>query len=167
MLVREATVEDGEAFLAALDEAAGEGWIITEPGFDREGRRESFEEAVTGSGPDRVLVLEDDGQVVGAGGLHSTGAEGVLSIGMAILSGGRGRGGGRLLLEGLIAAAGETGAHKLVLEVWPDNGRAIALYEDMGFETEGVLRDHYRRQDGSLRSAVLMAMWLPGPGAEA
>ena len=38
---------------------------------------------------------------------------------------------------------------------------------DMGFETEGVLRDHYRRQDGSLRSAVLMALWLPGPGAEA
>jgi putative acetyltransferase len=160
MLIRQATVEDGEAFLAALDEAAGEGWIITEPGYDREGRRASFEEAVAGSGPDRILVLEDHGEVVGTGGLHSTPAEGVLSLGMTISADQRGRGGGRMLLGRLVEAARETDAHKLVLEVWPDNGRAIALYERAGFETEGVLRDHYRRRDGSLRSAVLMAMPL-------
>lgn len=168
MEVREGRVDDGDAFLEVLEEAAGQGWIATEPGFDRDARRASFEEIVGGSGPDRIWVLEDEGRVVGIAGLHATPTAGVLSLGITIRSGQRGRGGGRLLLETLLEAAQNTDAHKLVLEVWPDNERAIALYERAGFETEGVLRDHYPRQDGSLRSAVLMAMPLreaaQGPG---
>ena len=46
--------------------------------------------------------------------------------------------------------------------MWPDNGRAIALYTRAGYEVEGVRRDHYRRRDGSLRSAVIMARLLSG-----
>jgi putative acetyltransferase len=49
------------------------------------------------------------------------------------------------------------GVHKVELEVFPDNGPALALYRSLGFEQEGVRRDHYRRRDGSLRSAVIMA----------
>jgi RimJ/RimL family protein N-acetyltransferase len=41
--------------------------------------------------------------------------------------------------------------------VWTDNARAIALYAATGFEVEGLRRDHYRRRDGRLRSALLMA----------
>lgn len=52
------------------------------------------------------------------------------------------------------------GAHKVVLEVWPDNARAIALYARAGFQVEGLRRAHYRRRDGSLRSALLMAYLL-------
>ncbi len=52
----------------------------------------------------------------------------------------------------------EPEAHKVELEVWPENERAIALYEALGFEHEGLRRNHYRRRDGSLRSAVLMAI---------
>ncbi|MHB8693226.1 MAG: GNAT family N-acetyltransferase, partial [Solirubrobacteraceae bacterium] len=59
-----------------------------------------------------------------------------------------------------IAHGRAVGAHKLTLEVWPDNGRAIALYAKAGFEVEGLLRDHYRRRDGSLRSALIMGLRL-------
>ena len=52
--------------------------------------------------------------------------------------------------------------HKVELEVWPDNTRAIAFYEALGFEHEGLRRDHYRRRDGSMRSARLMAMGVAG-----
>lgn len=166
MLVRAATVEDGEAYLAALDEAAADGWILTEPGYDREARRQSFEAIISGLGPDLILVLGDAGRVVGTGGLHATPASGVLGLGMAILASHRGRGGGRLLLTRLCEEARATGAHKLALEVWPDNVRAIALYEGAGFECEGLLRDHYLRRDGSLQSAVLMALSLRGPDAD-
>ena len=48
-------------------------------------------------------------------------------------------------------------AHKIELEVFPDNEAAIELYRSLGFEQEGLRRDHYRREDGSLRSALLMA----------
>jgi hypothetical protein len=40
------------------------------------------------------------------------------------------------------------GAHKISLDVWTDNARAIALYASAGFEVEGLRRDHYRRKDG-------------------
>ena len=68
----------------------------------------------------------------------------------------RGRGGGRALIEALLAAV-PAGAHKVELEVFPDNEAAIALYRSFGFEEEGLRRDHHRRGDGSLRSALLMA----------
>jgi L-amino acid N-acyltransferase YncA len=55
------------------------------------------------------------------------------------------------------------GAHKVELEVWVDNARAIALYASAGFEVEGLRRDHYRRRDGQLRSALLMARLLQSP----
>jgi [ribosomal protein S18]-alanine N-acetyltransferase len=37
--------------------------------------------------------------------------------------------------------------HDDLVEVWTDNGRAIALYAAAGFEVEGLRRDHYRRRD--------------------
>jgi ribosomal protein S18 acetylase RimI-like enzyme len=80
---------------------------------------------------------------------------------MAILAEARGQGGGRALLSAVQDHASATGAHKISLEVWTDNGRAIALYAAAGFEVEGLRRNHYRRRDGSLRSTLIMA-WRPG-----
>lgn len=60
----------------------------------------------------------------------------------------------------MLARPADSDLHKVDLEVWPDNGRAISLYERYGFEIEGTRRDHYRRQDGSLRSSVIMAKLL-------
>ena len=39
----------------------------------------------------------------------------------------------------------------------PDNVAASELYKSAGFEVEGLRRSHYRRRDGSLKSALLMA----------
>src|ERR1035437_3564570 len=81
-------------------------------------------------------------------------------LGMAILREARGQGGGRALLQAILDHAEANGAHKLELEVWIDNARAIALYASAGFEVEGLRRNHYRRLDGSLRSALVMARLL-------
>ena len=64
------------------------------------------------------------------------------------------------LLEAIAEHARVSGAHKLELDVWPDNARAVRLYASAGFEVEGLRRAHYRRRDGSLRSALLMARLL-------
>jgi RimJ/RimL family protein N-acetyltransferase len=160
--VRRATVEDAESFAAVVARVAPEGLIAAEPPVDVEERAAKARELVQGEGPDALWVLEEDGAVVGATGVHTTRARGVLTLGMAILPEFRGRGAGRQLLEAAIEHARGTGAHKLELEVWPDNGRAIALYVAAGFAVEGVRRSHYRRADGSLRSSIVMGLLLEG-----
>jgi putative acetyltransferase len=79
---------------------------------------------------------------------------------MGILPEARGRGGGRAFLEAILEHARTCGAHKLELDVWLDNARAISVYASPGFEVEGLRRNHYRRRDGRLRSALLMARLL-------
>ena len=134
--------------------------LAAEPPVDVAARGERFRATIDGEDPDTVLVLEDGGEIVGHAGVNTTHAEGVLAFGMAILPAARGRGGGRALLEAVFEYARSRGAHKVELEVWPGNARAIALYASAGFEVEGLRRDHYRRRDGSLRSALLMARLL-------
>ncbi len=65
-----------------------------------------------------------------------------------------------MLLEAAIDAR-PADVHKIELEVWPHNEAAIALYERLGFEREGLRRDHYRRRDGHLHSSVIMARLFP------
>jgi putative acetyltransferase len=105
---------------------------------------------------DVVFVLEEEGELAGSLGLHPASAKGVLDLGMWILPAWRRRGGGRMLVEAALAAR-PADAHKIELEVFPENEAAISLYEANGFEREGLRHDHYRRLDGSLRSAVIMA----------
>jgi ribosomal protein S18 acetylase RimI-like enzyme len=57
----------------------------------------------------------------------------------------RRRGIGRTLLEQAVEWARANGIEKLELHVFPHNEPAIKLYEQFGFEHEGLRRGHYRR----------------------
>jgi putative acetyltransferase len=163
VLIRRAGPDDAPAIVAVLAEVAAEGrWIASEGAFDVDERTERMRAAIA-RGEDVIWVIEDTSRIAGFGALHPGSAPGVPSLGMALVAGARGAGLGRRLLRTLLEHAEATGAHKVELEVWPDNGRAIALYVAHGFEIEGVRRDHYRRRDGTLRSAILMARRVPGP----
>ena len=139
---------------------AEEGSIGTEPPVDVETRAARFREMLSAGELVMAWVLEADGRVVGHAGLHESGPPGVLQLGMVLLPEARGRGHGRTLLDAILDHARAHGAHKVELEVWPDNARAIALYAKTGFQVEGLRQDHYRRRDGSLRSTLLMAYRL-------
>ena len=157
IVVRRARLEDAEAMARVIAQVAPEGFLGSEPPVDLPARADRFRELILAEGPTAAWVLEaEDGAVVGNAGAHSR-VSGVLSIGMAIVPTARGRGGGRALLNAVLDHARACHMHKVDLEVWIDNARAIALYASAGFEVEGVRRDHYRRRDGRLRSTLIMA----------
>src|SRR5688500_1765133 len=155
MVVRPARGDDAAAMAQIMSAIAEEGLIATEPPVDVEARAERFRAEVGDGGTTAYWVLEDDeGSVLGLAGAHETAIAGVLALGMSIVREARGRGGGRMLLAAIVEHARARHAHKLELDVWPENARAIALYASAGFAVEGLRRSHYRRRDGSLRSAL-------------
>jgi ribosomal protein S18 acetylase RimI-like enzyme len=159
MEVRPAEIGDvqalGEGMKLVVDEG---GLLATQPPGDADALAKRFSDALDEG--HIILVLEAGDEVAGTLGLHPTPADGVLSLGMWVLREHRGRGGGRMLMDAALEAAAGWGAHKIELEVYPDNGPAIGLYVAMGFGVEGVRRSHYRGEDGTLRSSILMARLL-------
>ena len=80
----------------------------------------------------------------------------VADLGLMVAAGHRRRGIGRSLLEQAVEWARENEIEKLELHVFPHNQPAIKLYEQFGFDREGLRRGHFRR-GGGLVDAVLMA----------
>jgi ribosomal protein S18 acetylase RimI-like enzyme len=85
---------------------------------------------------------------------------GVAEFGMMVAADRRRTGIGSALLDAAIEWARGAGAHKVALQVWPDNEAAVALYRKFGFVEEGRLLRHYRRRNGELWDAVVMGLQL-------
>ena len=159
MQIRRARTEDAAFLAEQMKAVANEGrWLATEGDRPVEDLSERFRSAMAEG--HILFALEADGDIVGAIGIHPTEVAGVHSLGMFIRREFRGQGSGRRLVNEALDAAREASIRKIVLEVFPDNGPAVALYASSGFEIEGYKRDHYPRTDGSLRSAILMARFL-------
>jgi L-amino acid N-acyltransferase YncA len=70
----------------------------------------------------------------------------------------RGGGLGRLLLQDAFAFAVSTGVEKLVARMTPDQRGAIAVFEEMGFSAEALLRDHVQDADGARHDIVILSL---------
>ena len=110
---------------------------------------------------DIQLVACIGARIVGAIGLHRGGMRArrvhVANIGMAVHDDWVGRGIGTALLRAVIDLADNwLGLRRLELTVYPDNDRAIALYQRFGFVIEGRHRD-YALRDGAYVDALAMA----------
>lgn len=170
VVIRPMRAADVDAALDMFAEVAAEGrWLGTEGGFDRARRRDMWLAGLAEERARSLLVVEGDpGRVVGQGRVDVQ-PYGVAEVGMALAAEARGRGLGGRLLDALIEAARELGAHKADLQVWPHNEPAIGLYLSRGFVVEGRLRAHYRRRSGQVWDAIIMGLVLdpdaPGRGS--
>ena len=109
-----------------------------------------------------ALVAEADGEVVGnvlVSVERSTISDHIGTLSICILDGWRDIGMGGVLVRAALDWARERGLVKVALGVFPDNERAIAVYERAGFVREGLRRRQYR-SGGTYRDEVLMA-WFP------
>lgn len=84
-------------------------------------------------------------------------------LGVSVLPDYRGRGIGRQLITEALERARKKGIERVELEVFSSNVAARALYEKLGFVTEGVRR-RARKVDGQYDDIVLMALFLDNDG---
>ena len=69
----------------------------------------------------------------------------------------RGRGLGRALVQQCFAQALDLGLGKLVAQMTADQVAAIAVFEELGFRAEALLRDHVKDRDGQLHDLALLS----------
>jgi RimJ/RimL family protein N-acetyltransferase len=154
---------DGRPLARLFAEVRAEGrWLITTPGAVSEPSEAFWIGELIRGAEHLVLVAEADGEVIGnvlvsVDRGRATEHIGVLSI--CIAHDWRDVGVGSELVAGAQAWSRERGLRKLSLGVFPDNERAIAVYERRGFVREGLRRQQYRSND-EFRDEVLMA-WFP------
>lgn len=166
MIIRPARPDDA-ATLVALGAAIGrepEGWLLNTDGWRSVGEERRYLRALKRHPDAAVFVAEDDdGAVVArlsvARDPHQASRH-VADLGLMVAAGYRRRGIGHALLEEAVAWARDAGVHKLELHVFPWNEPAIRLYEQFGFEREGLRRAHYRR-GAEFVDVILMAYRLP------
>jgi len=123
---------------AVLDRAAVEAW---------------------GTGGGRRALACDDGQVIGYVAVVPLGgwSDHVGEIRLVVDPTRRGQGVGRALARWVLLQAIECGLAKLYVEVVAEQEGAVAMFTALGFQAEGLLRDHVRDRDGQLRDLVLLA----------
>lgn len=158
--VRPLRCDELESLYDLLDAVAAKRcWIASEPPIPRDRWREQTQRAFDDPHCLLVVAADEDDHIVGelsAFGRENRPAE----IGMSVAKEWRGRGVGTALMQACVDWARGRGTHKLALQVWPHNDAALRLYEKFGFEREGVLRAHYRRQNGELWDAIVMGLVL-------
>ena len=67
---------------------------------------------------------------------------------------------GRALMQEGISMARDRGLHRIELTVVADNLRGIRLYENVGFQREGLKRENYFGEDGRYHDEVIMGILL-------
>jgi RimJ/RimL family protein N-acetyltransferase len=108
---------------------------------------------------DGTLLAVADAKIIGS--LHVEPSRfGFGEIGMMVDRDWRGLGVGSALLSAAIDWARERGLHKLSLDVFAHNARALALYRKCGFVEEGRRIKHSRRASGELWDSIEMGLLL-------
>jgi RimJ/RimL family protein N-acetyltransferase len=164
-LVRPADPGDAAPLVALADDVAAEpeGWLLADSAWRSPAEERRFLRALRRHPHGTVLVAELEGEIVGRLSISRdphTASSHVADLGLMVARRHRRRGFGTALLLAAEEWARGAGIRKLELHVFPHNEPAIALYEKLGYVREGHRRAHYRRPDGQLVDAILMAKFL-------
>jgi L-amino acid N-acyltransferase YncA len=72
----------------------------------------------------------------------------------------RRRGLGRAMARAAVTEAVAIGLTKLVVDVVADHVATVAMFTTMGFEAEGLLREHVRSQAGEVRDLLILSHFV-------
>ena len=157
--IRPATEEDAEAFAKVFSDRSASNGTLQHPYTSAD----VWRTRLAGNVGTRQVILAAvvNGRVVGNAGLHAISdnprQKHVCSLGISISQAYQGRGVGRALMNACLDFADHWANYsRVVLTVHADNTRAIKLYESLGFQHEGRLRDFSFREGGYV-DALFMA----------
>ena len=145
--------------LARAVGAEAEGWLITNGDWRSAGEERRYLRAIRRSPHAAVFVAEDGDGIVGRLSISRDphpASRHVADLGLMVSLGHRRRGAGVALMRAAEEWAASVGVSKIELHVFPHNAPALALYEKLGYEREGLRRRHYRRGTQFV-DAILMA----------
>jgi len=163
--IRPAEASDAPELLALASAVGREGgnWLLTNDGWRTVSDERRYLRAVRRHDDAAVFVAVDEAAIVGRLSIerdpHPSSGH-VADLGMMVAASHRRQGIGTALLNAAVAWAKRAAVRKLELHVFPWNEPAIRLYEQFGFEREGLRRGHYLR-DGVAVDTLLMAYHLP------
>ncbi|MFW0796170.1 GNAT family N-acetyltransferase [Gordonia sp. CPCC 205515] len=158
--IRDGVADDARAVSEVRSDVAAEGrWLGTEPPVDIDRSMQAYLEVLADESSHTVVAVDDSGSVIGSISMFTV-LPGVTTFGMWVVREQRRRGVGSALVSAVLAWSRDRGAHKVILEVWPHNEAAIALYTAHGFVREGLRPKHYRRRNGDLWDVVEMGLVL-------
>src|SRR5512141_110323 len=163
--IRKATPKDAASYARIMCDEDVFANLLQMPYADEESWRARLNDSCAPGKLDLGLVAEIDGEVVGTAGLHPVGPaqrrRHVMTLGLSIAKSAQGKGVGRALMQALVDYADRwAGVLRIELTVYPDNERAIALYEKFGFVQEGRFRA-YALRDGTYVDSLAMARLHP------
>ncbi len=156
MEIRAPTREDLDAVLDFFERVGeAERTFFKERVLDRS----TVERGLTADGGRRALAVEDGGLVVGYVAVVrlSGWSDHVGDVRLVVDPQRRARGLGRALARWALLQAVDCGMTKLTVEVVVEQEGAVAMFGKLGFQAEGLLRDHVRDHDGTLRDLVLLS----------
>lgn len=161
--LRPARPTDSRSLARLFADVRGEGrWLLTPASAVSEPSEAFFIGEMIRSTNGLALVAEGDGEVIGNVLVtveRSSVSNHVGTLSIVIDRDWRDVGIGSTMVRASQDWIRERGLAKLALAVFPDNARAIAVYEHCGFAREGLRRMQYR-VDGEFRDELLMA-WFP------
>jgi len=113
-----------------------------------------------GEGRITSLVAREGGTIVGCTAIVSDALSWSRHVGelrVLVSPAWRGRGLGRVLIQESFALALALSLDKLTVQMTVDQASAIAVFEELGFRAEAVLRDHVKDRDGKTYDLALLS----------
>jgi RimJ/RimL family protein N-acetyltransferase len=162
--LRPARPTDSRGLARLLSDVRREGrWLLTPPSAVSQPSEAFFIGEMIRGEDGLALVAEADGEAIG--NVLVTIERNVVSshvgtLSVVVADGWRDVGIGSAMVRAAQAWSAKHGLLKVALAVFPDNERAIAVYERAGFVREGLRRRQYRADGEVLRDELLMA-WFP------
>lgn len=112
------------------------------------------------SGEITSLIAREDGNMLGCSAVvvdkHSWSPH-VGELRVLVGPAGKDRGLGRVLIQESFLLALGLGLQKLTAQMTPDQTAAIAVFEEMGFIAEALLKDHVQDQQGTKHDIVILS----------